>query len=781
MNNDSGFVLGRRCSMAFYILGCLLILIIGAVKQSIPRPLLIAFTVYAVATILIMLFRRKLRFSDNAYKIMQCLLFAAQNIFLSVAFDSAQVFVYATFLDVVVSFIFLDPKFAKFQMIVSTSMLVMMTVVIIVFVKSAQSLIEFILGASVTFITSWAVVAMSSMIRYQHRRMLEQERSLDDMLKVVEAKCDEARQATRSKTRFLANMSHEIRTPINSVIGMNEMILRESSEPEIRSYAADANSAAQSLLSIINDILDITKVEEGKIELSPINYSLPKLISDVYNLIRFRALSKDLKFEVVVDENLPSGFFGDDIRLKQILVNLLNNAMKYTHEGSVVLSVTGQNGILSFSVKDTGIGIKEENIGRLFNAFYRTDDIRNRNIEGTGLGLSITQSILELLDSELKVRSVYGQGSEFYFTIEQCITDLTPIGKLKLDDSEYVDQKYTVDFEAPSAKVLVVDDNDMNRKVLRQLLKMTKIQVEEASGGKEAVEMAKTQRYDLIFMDHMMPEMDGIEAFHCIRDDKNSACCDVPIIVLTANAVIGAEEYYMSEGFNGFITKPVDSVKLDDMIISLLDKKLIKQVKYAAPKAQKDIELPLVEGIDWAYTRAKLPSDEMIPETIKTFCKAAHNDINELSSYFSDIDSERGIDSYRIKVHSMKASALIIGAVQAAGMAMRLEKAARAGERGIITAIHPVFAQCWIELAAALKSAFPDDRERLDATEHADEIQALYSDIRAAAEDMDVDRLDDIADKLDGYVFTGDRAAEVERIKSMILNFEIEKLMELTW
>ena len=783
--SSTNFKLGFGCVMTFYIIGCILVGVIGLANHTMSLAVVIGFAFYAALTTTILAFSQRLKFGEWGFKVAQCLLFAMLSIFVSIAFNSAQVFVYCTFVHVIISFVFIDPKLAKLQIAVNTGMLAMMIVVLALFVRSAQSMIEFIFGAVITFVTSWVTIAMATMIRFQHRQMTEQERSLDDLLKVVEAKCNDARAATRSKTRFLANMSHEIRTPINSVIGMNEMILRESTEPEIKSYAADVNSAAQSLLSIINDILDITKIEQGRIELSPVEYRLQKLIAEVYNLVRFRALSKDLKFEVQADERLPSVLFGDDMRLKQVLVNLVTNAVKYTHEGGVTFIIEPvDKDVIRFAVKDTGVGIQPENMDSLFNAFYRVDDARNRAIEGTGLGLSITQSILERLDSRLCVQSVYGKGSEFSFLLKQQVIDNTPIGELSLSLEEEDDEDIIGLFEAPEAQILVVDDNEMNRRVMRQLLKRTKVNITEAANGMEAVERTRHQRFDIIFMDHMMPGIDGIEAMHRIRDDINNPCFDVPMVALTANAVIGAKEMYFNEGFDGFLPKPVDSKRLEKLVRALLDENLVHRVEEqddtAEQKApERTMEFPVVFGVDWAYARAKLPTDELVLDTVKMFQKGAQHELSELSAFFDDIASDEGLDSYRIKVHSMKSSALLIGAVQTAGMAMRLETAAREGERGVITAMHPIFAQCWLDLTAALKPLCDSGKERLPAAEHAEEIAEIYAEIRLAAEDMDVDRLDALSERLDGYRFEGEDAEKAESVRAMILGFEIEKLMEL--
>ena len=406
------------------------------------------------------------------------------------------------------------------------------------------------------------------------------------LVELLEKETHRADVANQAKTSFLANMSHEIRTPINAVLGMNEIILRESREPNIREYATDVQGAAKSLLSIINDILDITKIEAGKLTIIPMEYGFASMIHDVTNMISFKAKAKDLEFKVDIDENIPSELIGDDIRIRQILVNLLNNAVKYTHKGTVTLEVRllepvkENKALILFVVKDTGIGIKEEDIQKLYIPFERIEEKRNRNIEGTGLGMNITMQLLRMLESKLDIKSVYGEGSEFSFVLEQEIVSLEPIGKLEemLKDSR-MESKYRVSFEAPEAKILVVDDNEMNRKVFCGLLKSTKIQITEASSGAESIEKVKEEAYDIIFMDHMMPGMDGVEAFKIMRGMEHYPCKDTPVVILTANAIMGAKEQYLAEGFDAFLSKPIDSAKLEEMVEELLNGSLVHYVE----------------------------------------------------------------------------------------------------------------------------------------------------------------------------------------------------------
>ncbi len=378
--------------------------------------------------------------------------------------------------------------------------------------------------------------------------------------------------ANRSKSVFLSNMSHEIRTPINAVLGMDEMILRESSESEILGYANDIKSSGQALLSIINDILDFSKIESGRMELINAAYHPGKMIHDIEIMISAKAKEKGLDFSVDVASDIPCSLLGDELRIRQILINLLTNAVKYTDKGKVNLSVCGQKKsdeiyALKFEVKDTGRGIKEEDIKKLFTPFMRIEEEKNRSIEGTGLGMSITMQLLSMMGSELGVESTYGEGSTFSCEIAQQILDATEIGSYK--DSIAVQKNkaegYKATFTAPDKKVLVVDDVMLNVKVVKGLLKKTQIQVDEAYSGAEALEKLAEAKYDALFIDHMMPEMDGIELLEELKA-SGGMNVDTPAIALTANAIAGMKEFYLDCGFDGYLSKPIIPAELESTL-----------------------------------------------------------------------------------------------------------------------------------------------------------------------------------------------------------------------
>ncbi|MCR5302668.1 MAG: DegV family EDD domain-containing protein [Lachnospiraceae bacterium] len=393
----------------------------------------------------------------------------------------------------------------------------------------------------------------------------------------AEEKSKELEELNRTQNRFFSSMSHEIRTPINTVLGLNEIILRqEDASDEIKKDARNIQGAGKMLLALINDILDISKIEAGKMEIVPVNYDMASLISEIVNMIWLKAEEKGLKFNVDIDPNVPGELFGDEVRIKQILINLLNNAVKYTREGSVTLHmecVYQQDGeaLLKINVSDTGMGIKQEALPYLFDSFQRVDEEVNRHIEGTGLGLSIVKQLIELMDGEITVNSVYSEGSTFAVTLKQGVTSDRRMGDINITNAGISGSgRFEHSFTAPNARILIVDDNEMNLQVEQKLLYGTQMQIDPAISGQEALALTLRNRYDLIFMDHLMPEMDGIECYEQIRSQKGGLNKDVPIIVLTANAGGENIELYNNTGFDGYLVKPVSGHQLEEMLLAQL-------------------------------------------------------------------------------------------------------------------------------------------------------------------------------------------------------------------
>lgn len=396
---------------------------------------------------------------------------------------------------------------------------------------------------------------------------------MEENSKLLQQKIELAEKKNQAKTIFLARMSHEIRTPINAVMGMNKMILSETKENNIREYAEEVEDAAQALLGRINEILDLSKIETGKMSLNDVEYNTKDLLYHVSDMTAVRAQAKDLIFKVEVDEDIPTTLRGDDAKLGQVLTNLLSNAVKYTDDGLVELTVKcdkapdGKSAKLHITISDTGIGIKDEELRKFNELIENLEDDNTRIVEEVGLGISITAEILKLMNSQLYVDSKYGEGSTFSFTVEQPIADATPIGDF---DKDFRNRRHKYEqcgaVNAVGHKVLVIDDNNINRRIFVSLMKNTGIQVVEAASGKEGIELVTKEMYDIIFLDHMMPGMDGIETLRVFKELEENLNTSTPVIAVTANAVDGAKEYYLGEGFDGYIAKPIDSVVLDNLI-----------------------------------------------------------------------------------------------------------------------------------------------------------------------------------------------------------------------
>ena len=639
-------------------------------------------------------------------------------------------------------------------------------------------------------ICSFATGAIIKFQRHIYDKLYKQAAiNNDDLLeKTLQAKKAEkqAQTATEAKSNFLANMSHEIRTPINTIMGMDEMILRETSEKVVEEYALDIKTASQNLLSLINDILDITKIESGKMGIVKGEYAFMSLMHDVLNNITLRAREKDLELKLNIASNIPCNMLGDDIRIKQVLTNIITNAVKYTQEGYIEITVTceksfGQYVDLTFKVKDTGIGIKPEDIKRMFESFERLEVNRNRNIEGAGLGMTITQNLLKMMGSNLEVESTYGEGSTFYFTLTQEVVNDEPIGdfeqKLKQLTANY---EYSTSFEAPNATFLIVDDNTMNRKVFVALLKDSRVKIKEAASGAECLQLIKQQHFDMIFLDHMMPGMDGVETFKAMATLEGNKCLGTPVIALTANAIAGAKDRYLTMGFHGFLSKPVVPAQLEKMIRDFLPPSLLE---YHEPDAKdearknrtKKIELPDIEGIDWDYALLHFPDSNMVYQTAIDFYDSIGFERDELLRYYNNLD-ESILEDYRIKVHGIKSMSNTIGATALGGVAKLLEYAARDGDIERVRIMTPILIEELDSMQSRLSVLTSDVAK--PQMEDMDDLFALLEMLKMSIMTNDSETADNNMKQIMSYTYDEDIQTKLNHLNLHVMNLEIDEALE---
>ena len=575
---------------------------------------------------------------------------------------------------------------------------------------------------------------------------------------LIEKLADErarADSANKAKSTFLAQMSHDIRTPMNAVLGMNEMILRKTNDPEILEYASGVRDSGNILLSLINEILDFSKIEDGKMEILSVEYDTARLIVGLVNSVSGRAASKGLLFRTDIDESIPCRLKGDDVRFTQVVMNILTNAVKYTEEGTVTLTFRMEGrkegeAVLLVSVEDTGIGIRPEDMDKLTTSFSRIEEERNRHVEGTGLGMAIVDRLLKMMGSSIQVESEYGKGSKFSFVIRQGIVDDTPMGDyrdgLKRGNTAGSDD---IEFDAPGAKILVVDDNEMNLKVAWHLLKLCGITPAMASSGEAAIEEMRQNQYDIVFLDHMMPGMDGVETIHQLKKEK-LVPGHTAVIVLTANAVAGARETYLAEGFADYLSKPMEVKDLVEKLKQYLPKEAYGHARMEHAPEEKPGEAEILEfapeeepgeaeilefapeeefGVmeflpdenekeengagRVAFDRERLEQGGIDTEMGMNYCGGEKELYVQMLTDFSAACEEKtaALDAffkqgdwhgYQVAVHAAKSNARMIGAARVSELAKVLEDAAEREDEGYLNENHGSFLSAYRQMAELL-------------------------------------------------------------------------------
>ncbi|WP_175560254.1 ATP-binding protein [Butyrivibrio sp. YAB3001] len=633
---------------------------------------------------------------------------------------------------------------------------------------------------------------------YEEEKMGILSNALQSMSSSLTEQITKAEEASKAKSNFLANMSHEIRTPINAVLGMNEMILRESTEPEIRSYSENIKSAGMTLLNIINDILDFSKIEAGKMEITAVEYDLLTVLNDLVNMIRPRLDAKKLELKLDFNPDIPKKLYGDSKSLKQIITNILTNAAKYTEEGSVTFTMSFKKPendpdsiVLLVSIKDTGIGIKPEDIKKLFSEFERIEEKRNRNIEGTGLGMSITKSLLGMMGSTLEVESTYGEGSNFHFALKQEVRGTELLGDFSTQHlpANSKENFYKEKFTAPMARILVVDDNPMNLLVFKNLIKQTLIDTDTASSGDEALAMMRDKKYDIIFLDHMMPNKDGIATLHELKLDDDNPNLNSPVVCLTANAISGVREQYISAGFDDYLTKPIKTDVLEDMLIKYLPSDLVELTKDTTENAKNGsitTTLPLSEELSSLQDQDLIDSKAGIANSgdekcflsmLEIFSNNADTSLADLNRFYSGEDFE----NYTIKIHALKSSSRIIGALGLADDAQNLENAGKAGDYDIIRKNHNDYEQKFRQVTELVRQLLNKQNQSKTIQPVASSIlvDEAFAQIKKAAQDMDYDTLEAVYKEMSEYTISENVAPLWNQVLDAFHAINYEKIIDL--
>ncbi len=625
------------------------------------------------------------------------------------------------------------------------------------------------------------------------------EEQLENELSVIKASND-------AKSLFLSKMSHEIRTPINAILGMNEMIMREYDEDQLNEYTANIQSSGETLLTIINDILDFSKIEAKKMEIIPVRYELSTLVNDIVTMIKVRAQKKDIDIIVHVSPDIPNYLYGDDIRIKQCILNILTNAVKYTDRGSVTLEITGRKTspeevYIRFKSIDTGIGMKKEDLQKLYSPFERIEENRNRTIEGTGLGMNIVKNLLALMDAGLEVNSVYGEGSTVEFEIRQVIVKDVPIGDFTATYKESLKNKDIrhTSFISPNGRILVIDDNSLNLTVITGLLKETRLQVDTANSGLDGLKKVCENNYDCVFVDHLMPHMDGIETLQKMRESAENKNQAIPYIALTANAINGAREEYLAAGFDDYLSKPVNSELLEKMLIKYLpedkvilpgnagfDESLSKPRKLQGRRIESDGSeqpqlvgnLNSLKGIDLKAALDNTGSTELLRTVITEYRERIPENADKIESLFR----EQNWSDYTITVHALKSTSRVIGAMELSELCQKLETAGKTQDTDTINSLTETMLKLYRSYIENL--SFPEELETegdgtAESTLKTKDLSDVLKRARACLEDYDYDAAESVLKELDDSELTEDIKEKLQNIRDALSNLDAEIGIEI--
>lgn len=596
--------------------------------------------------------------------------------------------------------------------------------------------------------------------------------------------------ANRAKTNFVSNMSHEIRTPMNSIVGITEILLRSRHSPKEQEYLLNIQSSGRVLLTIINDVLDCSKMEAGKMQLFDEPYDTCSLFHDLRISMENRIGHSGLELIYDIDQDIPCKLKGDMGRIRQVIINLVNNAIKYTEKGSVRFSVhvrqkNTDKVMLYYEVADTGIGIRKEDHKILFDAFQRVEMDRNRYVEGTGLGLTISQNLVNMMGGVIEVESEYGKGSRFFFTIEQTIIDPTPVSAVNYNGQKdnVTEKEAECLFIAPEAHILLVDDNELNLVVAKELLKPLRMQIDTAENGLQAVKMVRGSQYDLVLMDHMMPVMDGIEAAKAIRALPEDKYQKLPIIALTANAMVDARKEFLNAGMNGFVAKPIDFARICNQLKLWLPKDLVRDVpKEEAKKLLADdlsdreiqpedpqMGFSFEEGVNHCGSKAALM------KTIRIFYRTIDSKANKIEQCLK----EGLISDYVIEVHALKSSALLIGAVPLSEAAKELEDYGKQGKTEVLEEKTPDVLTLYRDLKNILRPYAEKEEDAKKEFSDGEWITALQQ-IHQCIEQFDLDGVDQIMEQLEEYQVPECIRESMDQLRVYVADVSMEEIMELT-